>query len=57
MATATGPVSITVSIGVTLAKPGERADAIIARADDAMYQAKNCGRNRVMAVASDAGSG
>ena len=54
MATAAGPVSITVSIGVTLAKPGERADAIIARADDAMYQAKNCGRNRVMAVASDA---
>ncbi len=40
----------TVSIGVTLGWPGEGVDAVIARADNAMYQAKNAGRNRVVAV-------
>lgn len=38
----------TVSIGVTLAHMGEDVDAVIARADQAMYQAKNSGRNRVV---------
>ncbi|MDQ1319815.1 MAG: hypothetical protein QG655_1058, partial [Actinomycetota bacterium] len=38
---------VTLSIGVTLAAPGESADAITARADAAMYQAKSDGRNRV----------
>jgi len=55
MPTATGPVSITVSIGATLAQPGESADTIVARADDAMYRAKSAGRNRVVAGASDGG--
>ena len=40
----------TVSIGVTLAQTGEDVDAVIARADRAMYQAKNAGRNRVVAL-------
>ncbi len=48
--TAAGPVTVTLSIGVTLAGPSEDTDAIIARADDAMYQAKNSGRNRVVAL-------
>jgi len=47
--TASGPISITLSIGVTLAHSGESTDALIARADDAMYQAKKSGRNQVVA--------
>ncbi len=38
---------ITVSIGVTQLKPGESGDQLIARADAAMYAAKQHGRNRV----------
>ena len=48
-----GPVLITLSIGVTLARPSESADAVIARADNAMYQAKESGRNRVVAIAEE----
>jgi diguanylate cyclase (GGDEF)-like protein len=47
--TAEGPITITLSIGVTIARPDERTDALMARADDAMYQAKNRGRNQVVA--------
>jgi len=48
-----GMVQTTLSIGVTLARPGESTDAIIARADDAMYQAKHDGRNQVVAITED----
>ena len=48
--TAAGPITITLSIGVTLAGPAEAADTVLARADSAMYQAKAAGRNRVVAV-------
>ena len=54
--TPAGPVSITLSVGVTLAHPAESTDALIARADDAMYQAKKRGRNQVVAIA-EAGAG
>lgn len=37
-----------VSIGVTLAQPAEDIDRVIARADRAMYRAKEGGRNRVV---------
>jgi diguanylate cyclase (GGDEF)-like protein len=52
-----GVVVATVSIGVTLALPGEAVDAVLARADDAMYQAKAQGRNRVVAISAAAGAG
>jgi diguanylate cyclase (GGDEF)-like protein/PAS domain S-box-containing protein len=48
--TPAGPITITLSIGVTIARPDERTDALMARADDAMYQAKNRGRNQVVAL-------
>jgi diguanylate cyclase (GGDEF)-like protein/PAS domain S-box-containing protein len=48
--TPAGPVAITVSIGVTLARPFEAADPLLARADRAMYEAKNRGRDRVVAA-------
>jgi diguanylate cyclase (GGDEF)-like protein len=55
--TAAGPISITLSIGVTLADPEESTDALIARADDAMYQAKKSGRNQVVAFEPAAAAG
>lgn len=36
---------LTVSIGITQATPGEVADPLLARADKALYNAKNAGRN------------
>jgi diguanylate cyclase (GGDEF)-like protein len=38
---------VTVSIGVTGMHRGDSLDSIIKRADDALYQAKREGRNRV----------
>lgn len=38
---------ITASIGVTMAQPDEDADALLNRADVAMYHAKQAGRNQV----------
>ena len=37
----------TVSIGVTVFRRGDTIDAAIARADAAMYDAKNQGRNAI----------
>lgn len=39
--------SVTASIGLAQARPGEAVDAAVARADAALYRAKNAGRNRV----------
>ncbi|PVZ09211.1 MULTISPECIES: diguanylate cyclase domain-containing protein [unclassified Pseudomonas] len=38
---------ITTSVGLTLMQPGDNLERIIARADNALYRAKQSGRNRV----------
>ncbi|NBF00695.1 diguanylate cyclase [Pseudomonas sp. Fl5BN2] len=43
------PVTITVSIGLSAFKTGDRSDLVIKRADQALYRAKDAGRNRVEA--------
>jgi diguanylate cyclase (GGDEF)-like protein/PAS domain S-box-containing protein len=43
------PVTITVSIGATLFRPGDTAETIVQRADTLMYQSKHDGKNRVSA--------
>ncbi|MDZ3994437.1 diguanylate cyclase [Pseudomonas sp. Teo4] len=40
-------VVITASIGLSAFRSGERADQVLKRADDALYRAKDLGRNRV----------
>lgn len=46
--TPAGQVCATMSIGVTLAHDGEQTEDLVARADTAMYRAKQCGRNQVV---------
>lgn len=46
-----GPEVVTVSLGVTELSPGEDAQTWYARADAALYRAKDTGRNRVVASA------
>lgn len=41
------PIAVTVSVGVAEYQNDETADTVIARADRALYQAKDAGRNRV----------
>ena len=41
------PLRITVSMGIARLRPGETAGAWIERADRALYQAKNGGRDRI----------
>ncbi len=40
--------SLTISLGVVMSRPGEDADALVRRADAALYQAKRTGRDRVV---------
>ncbi len=39
---------VTASVGAAMHKPGDTADSLIARADRALYRAKETGRNRVV---------
>lgn len=46
-----GPIKITVSMGAAMVKPGEASvESALQRADQALYRAKHCGRNRVVAA-------
>jgi diguanylate cyclase (GGDEF)-like protein len=50
VATQAGPLPVTISIGLTRLGDGDNTlDEILARADHALYRAKESGRNRVMA--------
>jgi diguanylate cyclase (GGDEF)-like protein len=44
---APGRLGTTVSAGVAVAEPGEAPEALVARADAALYEAKRAGRNAV----------
>ena len=43
-----GTVTVSASIGVAVAEPGETVDDVVARADAAMYEAKRSGKDRVV---------
>jgi diguanylate cyclase (GGDEF)-like protein len=45
--TGAGPLPVTASIGVAMLRPGESLDALLDRADQALYAAKGSGRNAV----------
>ena len=45
--TGAGAIRITVSVGVAALSSGESAPSLLRRADDALYAAKNSGRNRI----------
>ncbi|UZE12082.1 diguanylate cyclase [Pseudomonas sp. B21-053] len=40
-------VTVTISMGLAAFKPGEHSDMVLKRADQALYRAKNAGRNRI----------
>jgi two-component system, cell cycle response regulator len=50
--TAHGKLSVTCSLGVAEARPGESIDGLLKRADAALYEAKEKGRNCVAASAA-----
>jgi len=47
-------ISMTVSAGIAAWRPGDSADAVLARADAALYRAKESGRNRSIVAEPDA---
>jgi diguanylate cyclase (GGDEF)-like protein len=49
VATRSGPLDVTVSLGVARLAPGDDLESLLARADGALYEAKRAGRNRVCA--------
>ena len=47
-ATPAGPLPVTCSLGLTMARRGDSLSDLLARADEALYAAKHGGRNRVV---------
>lgn len=47
-------ISSSVSVGATIAQPGEDVEHLLGRADQAMYEAKRAGGDRVIAIGSSA---
>lgn len=50
LATSGGPLTVTFSAGVATRRPGEGYDTLLQAADDALYAAKNAGRDQVVAA-------
>jgi diguanylate cyclase (GGDEF)-like protein len=50
LATPTGPVRFTVSIGISIYAKDLAFEQLVARADEALYKAKESGRNRVVSL-------
>lgn len=46
--------TVTASFGIAMAQAGDDVEALITRADDALYQAKHAGRNQTYPAAGDA---
>ncbi|HRE43532.1 MAG TPA: PleD family two-component system response regulator [Terricaulis sp.] len=46
------PLDVTISIGVASAEADDDADTVLKRADEALYEAKTAGRNRVIGKAA-----
>jgi two-component system, cell cycle response regulator len=45
-------LDVTISVGIAMRREGDAADTILKRADEALYQAKRDGRNRVVSDAA-----
>jgi diguanylate cyclase (GGDEF)-like protein/PAS domain S-box-containing protein len=46
--TEAGTLDVTISVGVAVVTPGDSVDGLLARADEAMYEAKRSGKDRVV---------
>jgi diguanylate cyclase (GGDEF)-like protein len=46
-------LGVTISVGGALARPGDSAEAVVARADGALYRSKALGRNRTCLALDD----
>ena len=51
--TSAGPMTVTLSTGVAQHWSGESSSEVINRADEALYQAKSAGRDRVEGAEQD----